>query len=98
MYTRTHEILRPRVRTEAPEPSTSGASDEFVFVRIGLADRAFDEIGDVKAIAAVAAGCAWAVAARASGDSAEVDRAVATRASLAVRIMRESLLSVCAGP
>jgi glycine cleavage system H lipoate-binding protein len=55
MYTRTHEILRPRVRTEAPEPSTSGASDEFVFVRIGLADRAFDEIGDVKAIAAVAA-------------------------------------------
>ena len=55
MYTRTHEILRPRVRTEAPEPSTSGASDEFVFVRVGLADRAFDEIGDVKAIAAVAA-------------------------------------------
>ena len=55
MYTRTHEILRPRVWTEAPEPSTSGASDEFVFVRVGLADRAFDEIGDVKAIAAVAA-------------------------------------------
>ena len=51
MYTRTHEILRPRVRTEAPGPSTSGASDEFVFVRVGLADRAFDEIGDVKAIA-----------------------------------------------
>ena len=55
MYTRTHEILRPRVRTEAPGPSTSGASDEFVFVRVGLADRAFDEIGDVKAIAGVAA-------------------------------------------
>ena len=45
----------PARRTEAPEPSTSGASDEFVFVRVGLADRAFDEIGDVKVIAAVAA-------------------------------------------
>ena len=55
MYTRTHEILRPRVRTEAPEPSTSGANHEFVFVRVGLADRAFDEIGDVKVIAGVAA-------------------------------------------
>ena len=55
MYTRTHEILRPRALPTAPSaPSTSGASDAFVLVRVGLADRAFDEIGDVKAIARLA--------------------------------------------
>jgi glycine cleavage system H lipoate-binding protein len=56
MYTPTHEIVRPRARTSAPSaPSTSGSSrDAFVLVRVGLADRAFDEIGDVKAITRLA--------------------------------------------
>lgn len=56
MYTPTHEIVRPRALPSAPSlTSTSGSSrDAFVLVRVGLADRAFDEIGDVKAITRLA--------------------------------------------
>ena len=56
MYTPTHEIVRPRALPSAPSlTSTSGEPrDAFVLVRVGLADRAFDEIGDVKAITRLA--------------------------------------------
>ena len=57
MYTHTHEIVRPRALPSAPSaPSTSGEprDDNTMLVRVGLAERAFDEIGDVKAITRLA--------------------------------------------
>tara|TARA_B100000767_G_scaffold63016_1_gene59042 strand:- start:134 stop:1021 length:888 start_codon:yes stop_codon:yes gene_type:complete len=56
LYTRTHEILRPAGDAQGgSEQVSSSASDksnddDSVTLRVGLADRAFDLIGDVKGI------------------------------------------------
>ena len=59
MYTRTHEILRPIADAQSEQgelkSSSGGAGNDegsvdFVSLRVGLTDRTFDLIGDVKGI------------------------------------------------
>lgn len=60
MFTTSHEVLRPRAATSAATTSTSSSSSSTsstsstVVLTVGLTERAFDLIGDVRAVADLA--------------------------------------------